>query len=150
MRVKMRDVKTGSAQEFTYKTNDMVEVAEVEKKEMQFLYRDGDNVIFMDPKNFEQAEVPAELLDEQAKFLMPDLKCWVLWYEEKPIGVSLPPNVVMMVTEAPESTAGNRVNAPKKLIKLENGVEVQAPIFIKEGERVIVDTATGEYVSRAN
>ena len=150
MRVKMRDVKSGSAQEFTYKTNDMVEVADVEKKEMQFLYRDGDTVIFMDPKTFEQAEIPVTLLDGQEKFLMPDLKCWVLWHEEKPIGVSLPPNVIMTVTEAPDSTAGNRVNAPKKLIKLENGVEVQAPIFIKTGERIIVDTVSGEYVSRAN
>lgn len=148
MRAKFKNVTTGAASEFTFKTNESVEVAEVEKKEMQYLYKDGENVIFMDPKTFEQAEIPATLLEDQLVFLIPDLKCWVLWYEEKAIGISLPPHVNLKVIEAPESVAGNRVNSPKKLVKLETGLEVQAPIFIKEGEMVVIDTATGEYLSR--
>lgn len=150
MRVRMKNVRTGAVQDFTYKTNEGVEIAEVEKKEMQFLYRDGEELVFMDPKDFSQANVPVSLVEDQVGYLMPDMKCWVLWFEEEAIGISLPPHVTMKVIEAPDSVAGNRVNAPKKTIKLETGIEVQAPIFIKEGEMVIVDTTSGEYISRAS
>lgn len=149
MRVKMKNVQTNAAGEYTFKTNESVEIADVEKKEMQYLYRDGDELVFMDPKDFNQATVPVSLVEDQVGFLMPDMKCWVLWFADKAIGISLPPHVTMKVIEAPDSVAGNRVNAPKKTIKLETGIEVQAPIFIKEGELVILDTATGEYISRA-
>lgn len=150
MRVKFKNVTTGAAAEFTFKTNESVEAADVEKKEMQFLYRDGEEVFFMDPKTYEQAAVPVSLVEDQLGYLIPDLRAWVLWYEEKAIGISLPPHVNLKVIEAPESVAGNRVNSPKKLIKLETGLEVQAPIFIKEGEMVVIDTATGEYLSRVS
>ncbi len=150
MRVKFKNVTTGAAAEFTYKTNETVEAADVDKKEMQFLYRDGDDVYFMDPRTFEQATVPLTLVEEQLGYLTPDLKCWVLWYEEKAIGISLPPHVNLKVVEAPEAVAGNRVNSPKKLIKLETGLEVQAPIFIKEGDIVTIDTSTGEYLARVS
>ena len=149
MRVKMRNAKTGAAAEFTYKTNEQVEVAEVDKKEMQYLYRDGESVVFMDPRTFEQVNVPVGLLEESVNFLMPEIKCWVSWYEGEAIGVILPPQVAMKVVEAPDAVAGNRVNAPKKLVKTETGLEVQVPLFIKEGEMIIIDTETGEYVSRA-
>lgn len=148
MRVKFKNVQTGSAGEFTYKTNESVEVADVEKKEMQYLYKDGDGVVFMDPRTFEQAVIPADLLEDQIGFLVADLKVWVMWYNEKAIGVILPPNVNLKVIESPDSVAGNRVNAPKKLVKLETGMEIQAPLFIKEGEMIIVDTTLGEYVGR--
>jgi len=149
MRVKYRNVQTGASQDTTYKTNESIEVADVDKKEMQFLYRDGEEMMFMDPTTYEQAGVPVSLLEDQAGYLVADMKCWVLWYEEKAIGISLPPHVTLKVVEAPDAVAGNRVNAPKKLVRLETGIEVQAPIFIKEGESVVIDTATGEYLSRA-
>jgi elongation factor P len=148
MRVKYRSVKTGAASEFTYKTNESVEVAEVEKKEMQFLYRDGENVVFMDQKTFEQANVPVALIADQVGYLIADMKCWIMWYDGVAIGVSLPPHVDLKVIEAPDAVAGNRVNAPKKLVKVETGIEVQAPLFIKEGETITIDTTTGEYLSR--
>jgi len=148
MRVKFKNVQTGSAGEFTFKTNESVEVADVDKKEMQFLYRDGEDMMFMDPRSFEQASIPLSLLEEQVGFLIPDLKVWVMWYQERAIGVILPPNVNLKVVESPDAVAGNRVNAPKKLVKLETGLEIQAPLFIKEGEMVIVDTTNGEYVGR--
>jgi len=148
MRVKFKNVQTGSAGEFTFKTNESVEIADVDKKEMQFLYKDATEAYFMEPKNFEQATVPLTLLEDSAQWLMPDMKCWVIWYQEKAIGISLPPHVNMKVVDSPDAVAGNRVNAPKKTVKLENGTEVQVPLFIKEGEMVIIDTATGEYISR--
>ncbi len=148
MRVKMKSVKTGATTEFTYKTNESVEVAEVDKKEMQYLYRDGDEIMFMDPKNYDQAGVPVSLVEDQVGFLMPDMKCWVLWFDNLAIGVSLPPHVDMKVVDAPEAVAGNRINAPKRLVKLETGVEVLAPLFIKNGDMITIDTSTGEYISR--
>lgn len=148
MRVKFRNVQTGSAGEFTYKTNESVEVAEVEKKEMQYLYRDGDALMFMEPRTFEQAEIPVALLEDKIGLMMADMKCWVLWYKDKAIGIDLPPHVILKVIEAPEGVAGGRVNAPKKPAKLETGMEILVPLFVKEGDRIEIDTSTGEYIAR--
>jgi len=148
MRVKFRNVQTGSAGEFTYKTSEQVEIAEVSKKEMQYLYRDGSELVFMDPKSYEQTSIPVALVDKLG-YLIPNLKCWVVWYKEKAIGVTLPSHVTLKVIESPNEVAGNRINAPKKTVRLETGVEVQAPLFIKVGEKITLDTTTDEYLSRA-
>jgi len=150
MRVKMKNAKTGAAGEFTYKSMEQVEVLDVEKKEMQYLYRDGSDMVFMNPTTYEQASVPLSLVEDQIGFLVADLKCWVLWYQDAAIGVTLPPHVVLTVTETEDSVAGNRVNAPKKLAKLETGIEIQVPLFIKVGDKISIDTTTGQYLVRAN
>lgn len=148
MRVKYKSVENGAALEFTYKTNEQVEVADVEKKEMEYLYRDGDDLVFMNPKTYDQASIPMTLIEDQVGYLIPNLKCWVLWYKDEAIGVSLPPNVTLTVIESPDSVAGNRINAPKKDVKVETGITVAAPIFIKVGEKIMIDTTTGEYLGR--
>lgn len=150
MRVRFKNAQTGATQDFTYKTSEQVEIADVEKKEMQFLYRDGDDVVFMDPRTYDQASVPVVLIEDQVGFLTPDLKCTILWFEDKAIGVSLPAHVVLKVTEAFDAVAGNRVNAPKKPVTLETGISVQAPLFIKTGDSIMLDTTTGEYLSRVS
>jgi len=150
MRVKMKNAATGAASEFTFKTHESVETADVTKKDMLFLYSDGSEVVFMDPRTYDQASVPLSLIDNKIGFLIPNQKCIVLWYGDKAIGVDIPPNVVLTVTEAQESIAGNRVNAPKKPVKLETGIEIQTPIFIKTGDKVSVDTTTGQYLARIN
>lgn len=148
MRIKFRDVRTGAAGEYTYKTSEQVEVAEVDKKEMQFLFREGKEIVFMDPKTYEQASVPAVLLEGQLGYLVENLKAYVLWYQGKAIGVTLPSHVTLKVIESPDEVAGNRINAPKKLVKVETGITIPAPLFIKVGESIMVDTATGQYLSR--
>jgi elongation factor P len=148
MRVKYKSVENGSMLEFTYKTNEQIEVAEVEKREMEFLYRDGDELVFMNPQNYDQANIPISLIEDQVGFMIPNLKCWVLWYKGEAIGVSLPPNVTLKVIESPNEIAGNRINAPKKTVKVETGMEVQVPIFIKLGEKVMIDSTTKEYLGR--
>jgi elongation factor P len=147
-RCKMRNVATGANVEFTFKSHDQVEELDVESKEMQFLYHDGDNIVFMDPISYDQVEIPAALLKEQVKMLVPELKAYVLFYEEKAIGVSLPPKVKMKVKEAEEAIAGDRQNAGKKPVTMETGLIVQVPLFIKKEEVLIVDTESGNYVSR--
>lgn len=148
MRVKYKSVETGAAIEFTYKTNEQVEVADVDKREMEFLYRDGSEMVFMNSKTYDQANIPLSLIEDQVGFMIPNLKCWTLWYNGEPIGVSLPPNVTLKVIESPNEVAGNRINAPKKTVKVETGMEVQVPIFIKLGEKVLIDTTTHEYLGR--
>lgn len=148
MRVRFKNAQTGATQDFTYKTSEQVEVADVDKREMQFLYRDGDEVVFMDPRTYDQASVPVSLLEEQVGYLTPDMKVLVLWFEEKAIGVNLPAHVTLKVTEAFDAVAGNRVNAPKKPVTLETGITVQVPLFIKTGDLIMLDTTTGEYLSR--
>jgi elongation factor P len=148
MRVKYKSIESGAALEFTYKTNEQVEVADVEKKEMEFLYRDGDEMVFMNSKTYEQANVPIDLIGESSQLIIPNLKCWVLWYKGEAVGVSLPPNVTLVVTEAQDEVAGNRINAPKKEVTVETGAKVQVPIFIKVGDKVSIDTTTWEYLGR--
>jgi elongation factor P len=150
MRCRLRNVVTGFSQEFTFKSNESVEVADIDKKEMQFLYMDGADAVFMNPNNYEQITLAAELVDGKTGYLTPDLFCKIVMYQEKPIGIMLPPNVTMKVVEAQDAVAGNRVNAPKKPVKLETGMEILAPLFVKAGDMVIVDTESGEYLSRAN
>lgn len=148
MRVKYKSVESGAALEFTYKTNEQVEIAEVEKKEMEYLYRDGNDLVFMNQQTFEQASVPIALIEDQIGFMIPNIKCWILWYKGDAIGVALPPNVTLTVIESPNEIAGNRINAPKKTVKVETGMEVQVPIFIKLGEKIMIDTSTFEYLGR--
>lgn len=149
-RAKLKSVKTGATQEFTFKSTEPVEEIDVTSNEMQFLFDDGDNVVFMNPRTYEQVEVPRALVEEKLGFFTPDMTVYILFYNEKAIGVRLPPNVKLKVTYAEDATAGNRVNAPKKPVTLETGMVVQAPIFIKTGDVLSIDTDTGEYQSRVN
>jgi elongation factor P len=148
MRARLRNVQTGSVQEYTYKSAESVDLVEVVKKELQFLYRDGDEIVFMNPKTYEQESLPMALMEDKVKFLVQDLKCYVLFYQSKAIGIDLPPNIVLKVVEAEDSVAGNRVNAPKKPVKLETGLIIDAPIFVKVGDKISVDTSNGTYISR--
>jgi len=148
MRVKFKNVESGNAGEFTFKTNETIEIAEIEKKEMEYLYRDGEELVFMDPKTFDQVSIPLPLIKDQFGYLLPNLKCWIVWYNGKAIGANLPANVTLKVVESPDSVAGNTVNAPKKTVKLETGIEAQVPLFIKVGEKIQLDTTTGEYLGR--
>ncbi len=148
MRVKFKNVATGIAGEFTFKTNETIEVAEIEKREMEYLYRDGEELIFMDPKSYEQVSIPLALIEDQFGYLTPNLKCWIVWHKGSAIGANLPAHVVLKVIESPDEISGNRINAPKKTVKLETGIDAQVPLFIKVGEKVSLDTSTGEYLGR--
>lgn len=150
MRARFKNVTTGSVQDFSFKTNESVEVADVDKKEMQYLYVDGDEVVFMDPRTFEQASLSKDFFENKIGFLTPESKYIIMWHEDTAIGVIFPKNVTLTVTEAQDAVAGNRVNAPKKPVIVETGAQVYAPLFVKKGDRIIIDTDSGEYMSRAN
>ena len=149
-RAKLKSVKTGAVQEFTFKSTETIEELDVSSKEMQFLYDDGSEVVFMNPRTYDQVSVPRDLVGDKLGFMTPDLTVYILFYDEKAIGIKLPPRVKLKVSYAEDATAGNRINAPKKPVTLETGMVIQAPIFIKTGEVLSIDTETGEYQSRVN
>jgi elongation factor P len=148
MKVTLRGVEDGSSQQFTYKSAENVEELEFSSIEMQYLYHDQSDVMFMSPRTYEQVSIPMTLIEDKVGYLTPDVKVYVLFFEEKAMGVTLPPKVKLKVIDAPDATAGNRAKAAKKDVTLETGLVVMAPLFIKEGEILIIDTETGQYVSR--
>ena len=117
---------------------------------MQYLYADDTEAVFMDGRSFEQVEVPIGLVEDALDLLTSDASVYVLLYEEKAIGVRLPPKVTLKVTYAEEATGGNTVGQAKKMAELETGAKVLVPVFVKTGDTIIVDTDTKTYVSRAN
>ncbi len=148
-RTKIKNVKTGNVYEYTFKSSDMVDSVEVETVELQYLYADGDTYNFMNQQTFDQFEIPGKVFDGRQKYLLPEMKMFFNFYEGEVIGVRFPLKVTLKVTESQDAVAGNTVNAAKKPVMTEVGVEVMVPLFIKQNEMVIVDTETGEYVSRA-
>jgi len=148
--VKMRNLLTGATLEETFKSNEQIEMVDLQSREMQFLYQDGTDLVFMDPRSFDQVSLSGNLLEGKTQLLTPDVKVYVLFDEDqRPLAVTLPPKVTLTVTQAPEAVAGNTVNAAKKTVTLETGLEVLAPLFIKTGEKIVVDTDTMQYFSRA-
>ena len=150
-RTKMRNVFNGAVFDFNFKSHDVLEEVDIEAKEVQFLYDDGTDVVFMDPRTYEQFTVSKTVLGEKAGYLVQgDMKIFLTFYLEKVIGVGLPPKVEMVVKDAPDAVTGDRQTSGKKAVIMETGITVYAPLFIKTGETLLIDTDTGEYVSRAN
>ncbi|PIR61886.1 MAG: elongation factor P [Candidatus Pacebacteria bacterium CG10_big_fil_rev_8_21_14_0_10_44_11] len=149
MRVRLKNFQNGTTQEFTFKSNESLEEIEVNSMEMQFLYQDESEAVFMDPRSFEQISVPNSLMEEATGLLKPETTVYVQVYDERAIGISLPSKVTLKITHTEDSTAGNTVGQAKKEAELETGLKVYVPVFVKTGELVIVDTATKTYVSRA-
>lgn len=148
-RTKLQNLRTGAVVEHVFKSHDTVEEVAVDSKRMQFLYKSGDQIVFMDPRTYDQVEVPAAVLGEKQQYLIAGIDCYVMIYQGEPLAVSLPPKVTLEVKEAQEAVAGDRSNAGTKPAVMETGLKVQVPLFIKRGEKLIIDTDSGEYVSRA-
>lgn len=149
-RARLKSVKTGNSIDFTFKSTETVEELDINTRQMQFLYSDQEEVAFMDPRTYDQVTIPRTLIEDKLGYLTSDSEVYILFYEEEAIGVRVPLKVRLKVTYSENATAGNRVNAPKKPVTLETGLVVQAPLFTKVGDYLIIDTDTGEYVSRAN
>ena len=149
VRIKLKNLRTGSTVEETFNTNIKVERARVEKSKMQYLYSQGDSYVFMNNEDYSQLEIPASKLVDEQKFLKEGLEIEVSTYEGEIIGIVLPEKIDYEVTETTEATKGNTTNNALKDATIENGYVVKVPMFIAEGERIIVSTKDGKYVSRA-
>jgi elongation factor P len=148
-RTKLQNLETGATIDHVFKSHDSLEEVFVESKQMQFLYLSADGAVFMDQRSYEQVEIPFKVLGDVVNYLVSETKVYISFYEGRPIAVNLPPKVELEVTESEDAIAGDRSNSGTKPVKMETGLAVQVPLFIKKGEKLVIDTATGDYVSRA-
>ena len=149
VRIKYRDLRTGSTIEDTFNTNLKLEKAHVEKMQMQFLYKENDNFVFMNTNDYSQMEVSSSIIGDDAKFLKEGLIIEIQMYEGEILGIVLPEKIDYKVTETTDAVKGNTTNNAMKDATIESGYTIKVPMFISEGETIIVSTKDGKYVSRA-
>ena len=135
MQVEMKDIEAGTKTNQRFRTEDKVERAVVEAREMQFLYNDGSGYVFMDQENYEQLTVSADMLEGQDGFLLPNTEVQVMFHNDRPIGVDLPPSVVLTVTETDPNIKNSTVTTSFKPATTETGLVVQVPPFVNTGEK---------------
>ncbi len=149
VRSKLRNLRNGNIQERTFRTTEKVQPAHVETRKMQYLYNSGDEYTFMDQESYEQLTLPRKQIEYELNFLLENMVVDIIIYKGETLGVQLPNTVELEVTETEPGIKGDTASGGSKPATLETGLTVQVPFFIKVGDRLIVDTRTGEYVSRA-
>jgi len=149
VRVKLRNIRNGTLSDQKLRSEDSIERATVNERQMQYLYQDGDAYYFMDTSTFEQIHLTNEALGESVNFLKPEMTIQVGFYGEAPVGIDLPPTVDLQVTDTVPGIKGATASAQVKPATLETGLVVQVPPFVNPGDLVRVSTDTGEYLSRA-
>jgi elongation factor P len=148
VRTKLRNVKTGAVLERTFNAGVKVGLAIVERKEKQYLYPEGDHLVFMDLESYEQQPVPAEVVGDARNYLTEGENAIVATHEGVPISVELPASLVLSITRTDPGVKGDRVSGAMKPATLETGLVVHVPLFLEEGDRIKVDTRSGEYIER--
>ena len=149
VKTKLKNVKSGAVVDKTFRADEKVNLAVLDKREMQFLYEDDAGLVFMDNESYEQVHVPADLLGDARKFLKDGTVCIVPTYEGTPVGAELPVTLVLEITDTEPGLKGDRVAGALKPATVETGAVVQVPLFLEKGESIKVDTRNGEYISRA-
>jgi len=150
IKVKAKNLFTGSIETKGYISGNMVEDISLDKKHLQYLYKDEDKAYFMDPNSFEQVEIPMKILGDDYLYLVEGEKAWVLFWGDLILGVELQATVIVTITETEPGARGNTVSNVLKPAKTASGLTVMVPLFISEGDTIKVNTETGEYTGRAN
>ncbi|HMP84408.1 MAG TPA: elongation factor P [Verrucomicrobiota bacterium] len=145
----LRSIRTGKSSDVRFSSTERIEPVPMLTKKMEFSYKDGEDYVFTDPETYETVTLPPELVGDAKDFLVENGTVTVTFVDDKAVTVELPPSVVLTVTDAPEGIRGDSANNVQKAITLETGVTLQAPLFIKSGEKIKVDTRTGKYMERA-
>jgi len=149
LRIKARNLLANNVLEKTYQGTEKAEEAETKVKKADFLYKDQTGAYFMDIENYEQFSMPLEDIGDSARFLKDGTEVDVFYFESNPVSISLPVKMKFKVISAPPGTKGNSAGNVTKVVKIETGTDVSAPLFINEGDTIKVNTETGEYVERA-
>jgi len=149
VRVKLRNIRNGSLSDQKLRSEDSLERATLEEREMQYLYQDGSDYYFMDTASFEQTHLSSEALGESVSYLKPEMTIQVEFYGSEPVGIELPATVDLRVTDTAPGIKGATASAQVKPATLETGLVVQVPPFVNPGDTVRVSTETGDYLSRA-
>jgi elongation factor P len=151
VRVKMKSLSSGKVQDNVFKAAETLEFVDVAHKKMQFLYHDGNEATFMDSVSYDQVQMAMSDIGDDSKFLKESLEVSIAVYDENPIAVELPRKIQYKIIYAPPAVKGDTASGNvTKEVELENGLKVNVPIFIKEGEIVVLNSETGEYVERVN
>ena len=149
VRTKLKNVRTGAVIEKTYRADEKLEQAIIEKQAMQFLYRDGADYVFMDTSSYEQLSVPPDALADATKYLKESDEVVLQLYNGEIVGVDLPAAVELTVTDTEPGIQGDRVSGARKPATLQTGLVLQVPLFVNTGDVIKVDTRSGEYLTRA-
>jgi len=150
VRTKLKQVMTGKVVDKTFNAGVKVEIAILEKREMNFLYKEGDDFVFMDNENFDQMTISAATVGEASNFMLENTEAIVAIHEGNPLYIELPASVELTVTYTEPGLQGDRSSGGTKPATVETGIEVQVPLFIKQDEKILVDTRDGSYQGRAN
>jgi elongation factor P len=149
VRTTLRNARSGAQQDKTFRADEKVNQALIDKREMQFLYRDGEDFVFMDNASYEQLHVPKSTLGGSASYIVDGSTVQLQMYGDEIVGTDLPAAVDLTVASTEPGVQGDRVSGARKSATLETGIVVQVPLFVNEGERIRVDTRSGEYITRA-
>ena len=149
VRTRLKSLKTGKVQDFTYKSGESVVEVPINTREMQYLYKEGDGYVFMDNYTYEQYTIPAGLLGDFVKYMKPNDTYQILVNDDSAVGIRFPKKVRLTVMEAEEGARGNTVSGATKTVVVETGAVVTVPLFIKQGETIAIDPETGAYLERA-
>lgn len=145
----IRSLKSGKSSDVRFSSTEKVEVVPMTTRKMEFSYKDGDDFVFSDPETYETVTLPPELVGDARNYLVENAPITMTFVEDKAVSIELPASVVLRVTDAPEGIRGDSANNVQKPVKLETGISIQVPLFIKTGEKVKIDTRTGKYMERA-
>jgi len=149
VRTTLKNVRNGAVVDRTFRGGERVDRAMIDKREMQFLYRSGDDYVFMDNTSYEQINVVPAALGEAAQYLVEGAAAVLQMYEDEIVGIDLPAAVELAISETEPGVQGDRVSGARKPATLETGLVVQVPLFVEPGDRIKVDTRSGEYLTRA-
>lgn len=145
----IRSIRTGKSADVRFSSTEKIEPVPMITTKMEYSYKDGEDYVFTDPETYETVTLNAELVGDSKDYLVENAPVTVTFVEEKAVSIELPSSVILTVTDAPEGIRGDSANNVQKPITVETGITVQAPLFIKTGEKIKVDTRTGKYMERA-
>ena len=150
VQVILRSLRSGKSSDVRFSSTEKVDVVPMQTRRMEYSYKDGEDFVFTDPETYETVSLTPELVGDAKNFMVENASITVTFVEDKAVSVELPASVILAVTEAPEGVKGDSATNVQKTITLETGITIQAPLFIKPGEKVKIDTRTGKYLERAN
>ncbi len=145
----LRSIRTGKSSDIRLSSTEKIEPVPMITTKMEFSYKDGEDYVFTDPTTYETVTLAAELVGDARNYLVENGEVTVTFVEEKAVTVEIPASVILTVTDAPEGVRGDSANNVQKAITVETGITMQAPLFIKTGEKIRIDTRTGKYMERA-
>jgi elongation factor P len=145
----IRSIKTGKSSDVRFSSTEKIEVVPMMTRKMEFSYKDGEDFVFSDPETYETVTLSEELVGDAKNYLVENAQVTTTFVEEKAVSIELPSSVVLTVADAPEGIRGDSANNVQKAVTMETGITVQAPLFIKTGEKLKIDTRTGKYMERA-